>query len=468
MSQYDPNDSSGIFVGVNSFTLETPSSIQGLSQSADDAVDLAEYFALKTEILLAKNVILCLSGDLRKHKSKAALQLLQEQGATVVPATYTRVLLHLDRATDGARADGLLIAAFSSHGFVEEGDELLVCEDSYAGLLSQTSLSLRRAFARLAGARAKRRLVLIDACRACMYKGTKSVTDAVVESSDPFSEAISSIRGTAVLAATRYGEFAFEDLQMGNSVFTASVLKGLHGDAGVNSRGFITAGTLAEYVDREVRDYVKGRHPAVELRHGISANFDDLGSQELPLTRHPEIHGQLAELKRFIDGGLTTEQYEQAKKLLISHEPERVQRFLKQLDRLNTEGESYLEEFTEWVSVQAQKCSSPDPSASAASRDLAGDLFSDPSDSGWLVDASVDQLSESGKMRLKIRRSELDSSVMITVSDESHGHYEDVEFEVWQEAEEPKLLHVGRISRGRFSFGWPILPIPPIRIQQKE
>jgi hypothetical protein len=90
-----------------------------------------------------------------------------------------------------------------------------------------------------------------------------------------------------VLSGTTAGGYSYDDDQRQNGVFTGSVIDGLRGKAPANAHHFITARTLADYVDKQVRRWIQLNRPQhAQLSTGISQQFDGPAAA-LPLAVDP-------------------------------------------------------------------------------------------------------------------------------------------------------------------------------------
>ncbi len=265
---FDPESSAGLFVGINEFAEP------GLSKipfAVDDAVDLAHIFALELGLIPPQKVVLILAGEPQKPESQSRLRKLLQAGATGAEANLIEIYRHLLAQSKAAAADGLFVVAFSTHGFSDRGDDFLVAPDSVRRFIRQTGVELRAVLESVEGARARRRLVLLDACRT-PWSDSRAVDDGDSAQSASFVSTIEQARGQVVLAAASPEGYTYEDFEHRNGVFTAAVLNGLQGHAVADGRGFITLEHLADYVDARVRSWAQENHPghAVGTYGGIT------------------------------------------------------------------------------------------------------------------------------------------------------------------------------------------------------
>jgi hypothetical protein len=281
---FQPSQSAGLFVGIRQFSKDE--SLVEVPYAVDDAVDLAHFFALEQRLLDPHRVSLALSGEPAKVESKARLKELAGAGATISGAQAADVYKLLDRQTRAAGSDGLLIVSFATHGLDDEGAEYLMAEDSLLAHLQRTAIPVREVFNAVSQTSAPRRIVFLDSCRERLRKARGAGADPRSASGQALVEAMAKAEGQIVLSAAPEGGYAYDDPERKNGVFTASVLQGLRCKAKTDDWGYVTAETLAEYVNDEVKTWV-GKRSAGQARlsaKGIEKRMAGDGSS-LPLVR---------------------------------------------------------------------------------------------------------------------------------------------------------------------------------------
>ncbi len=276
---FRPDKSAGLFIGVSSFFTpygEPSTEIHGIDFAADDAVDLAELFSLQLKLIDPKCVRLALAGAPRKQGSRDALQKLLGLGARQFEARLVIVLDLLEEVRRLAGGDGLLVTSFATHGYSVAGRDHLLCQDSLLSQPHVTSVCVQDFLGKMqeeASTSARRRLVLIDACREFLKKSRGLQTEPL---SDSFSRAVAETRGTAVLTSTVAGGFSYDDPEVQNGVFSSSVRAGLLGEAPPDERGFITPETLAVFLHQRVAGWVaKNRKGDRDQSTGIAKVLDE-------------------------------------------------------------------------------------------------------------------------------------------------------------------------------------------------
>lgn len=280
---FDPAASAGLFVGISTFE---DARFHAVPFAVDDAVDLAHLFTLELGLLEPSRCVLALAGEPRKSGTGERLARLLEQGARRATARQRDLYFHLGEQAREAGPRGLLLLAVASHGVSDQGGDFLVATDSLAGRTLRTGVSVDEVFDEVARARAPRRLVLMDACRERLTAGTRGEEGAAMAQS--FADAIGKATGQVVLAGATLGGFAYDDVKRGNGVFTGAVLDGLRGAASPDERGWITARTLADFVQDRVVEWVQRNRPEHAGKSFGIGRRSEGPADSLPLAVDPE------------------------------------------------------------------------------------------------------------------------------------------------------------------------------------
>lgn len=279
--------SAGLFVGVRDF--EDPL-LPAVPYAVDDAVDLAHLFALELGLIAPAWVVLLLSGEPQKPESRQRLAALLAAGAARQQPTVFQIYDQLQRLSQATEADGLMVASFATHGFADQGQPFLAVSGAWRRRLVSTGLSLDTVVDDLTRAKAKRRLLLIDACRTRHDPGTRSTAQESLESlEDAFAKAMLRAKGCASLAAASLGGLAYDDPKVGNGVFTKALLDALQGGVEGNEEANVTLGAVADFADGQVRDWVLANKPEhAEISLGILAHYEPPSMRHLPLAIDPK------------------------------------------------------------------------------------------------------------------------------------------------------------------------------------
>ncbi|HXA18626.1 MAG TPA: caspase family protein [Thermoanaerobaculia bacterium] len=260
-TRFDRGQSAALFVGVSHFTSD---SVEIVPYAVDDAIDLAYVFALDRRVGLVppRRVVLMLSGHPVKQDSRGRLRALQAAGAGVrfrAGAGDINAALREQAALAGR--DGMLIVSVATHGFLHDGRDYILGASSVVRDPA-TMLSTADMFEVIASSVAQRSLIFVDACRERMVSGTRAVL-ANTMSAAPLVRRLGHTRGQAVFYAAAAGQWAYDDAEAHNGVFTKAVIDGIHCGA-AKVRGDVTAETLAGYVERSVHTWIRdNRDPNV-------------------------------------------------------------------------------------------------------------------------------------------------------------------------------------------------------------
>ena len=246
----DPASSAGLFVGVRQFT--EVQSFGELRFAVDDAIDLAHMVSLDLGLLEPEKVCLALSGEPSKPASASRLAEMIEARSRCIEATQEEILRQLGPLLDSAGSGGIFWLTFATHGFDSQGEQFLATGSSVRAFLRESGIPLRRLLDRVNRAAAERRLILIDACRETLPGARSLALPDIPEAA-----------GQIVLYGTRAGGLSFEDAELQNGVFTAAILDGLRGEAPPDRHGYITANSLADYVNQRVAHWMRQNHPSL-------------------------------------------------------------------------------------------------------------------------------------------------------------------------------------------------------------
>jgi hypothetical protein len=263
---FNRNQSTALFVGVQQFHDDT---LNPVPFAADDAVDMAYAFVLerRASLVLPQNVVIALAGDPVKKESRERLRKLRELGAIVQKASRKKVVALIEELAERAGRDGIFIISVASHGFNKDGVPYVLAEDSSFRDHS-TWISTSRITDLAATSRATRSLIFIDACRERVIAGARG---ALTISAAPLIRSMNAVQGQAVFFAAAANQYSFDDPVKKNGVFTSGVVNALRCNAAVDARGIVTAGTLADYVERYVLDWIqKHRDPTVRKATQVS------------------------------------------------------------------------------------------------------------------------------------------------------------------------------------------------------
>lgn len=226
-----------VIVGINEFDEED---VIPLSYAVADARALYEEITHPDGLVKPSQAYLHVTG-------------VKEPDGMLFPPTRKAIMKSIKFIAEKAEPDDLVLIYFSSHGFLdpkthhsyimpENGDLDLLEEEAIPVAWLQDQLSEDQC-------RAKRRILIIDACRNKTTRGTKGVT--LSEASAQLVEELRQAKGLVTLFSCGPGEVSYEDNKVGHGVFTHFILQGLRGQAR-NPGGLVTATGLAMFVREQV------------------------------------------------------------------------------------------------------------------------------------------------------------------------------------------------------------------------
>lgn len=273
--KFDPRQSAALFVGVSEFDNDETMAIP---YAVDDAVDLAYLFSLDPHVRLVppQRVVLALSGKPQKNESRLLLETLKDAGVQVASAYQSDILSLVEKQATAAGPNGMLILSIATHGFATEGVPYILAQSSILADPA-TALSAARIFDSASQSRAKRSLILVDACRERIAKGARA-GNTETTSAAPVLRQMPRASGQVIFYAAAPGGYSYDN--RGNGVFTKAVIDGLNCKARTEG-GVVTVDSLHKYVEREVRSWIqKHKDPAVDNATQISI---DGAADSMPL-----------------------------------------------------------------------------------------------------------------------------------------------------------------------------------------
>lgn len=279
---FDARQSAALFVGVRDFS---DPGLLPVRYSVDDAVDLAYAMAFDRKVRLVPpgRIVLAISSEPEKAESRQKLQRLRDARAVVTDATRDTIAAQLARQSALAERDGLLILFFASHGFSDEGTPYVLASTSRFDDPA-SSLSAVKIYDAATRSRARRALILIDACRERVPARARGPY-YTAGGAAPMIETMTPLDGQVLFYAAAPNGYAYED--DGNGVFTRAVLDGLTACRAGTQKGLVTVETLARHVESEVRAWVRRRRDST-VRKAIQVVMDpDTKSMPLAMCSEP-------------------------------------------------------------------------------------------------------------------------------------------------------------------------------------
>ena len=180
------------------------------------------------------------------YRSTGVMVLTEKQ------ATKQEVLKALRKVFWGAKADETIFVYLAGHGDVEKRAYYFLAQDTDPYNLTVTGVPLSE-IKRFFDSTACRRVFLwLDCCR----------SGGIIARNRTVAKDLASIRreigvvqgeGKIIIAACTESQSAYEDNKIGHGLFTHALLRGLKGEA-KDSSGEVTASSLYDFIDREVKD----------------------------------------------------------------------------------------------------------------------------------------------------------------------------------------------------------------------
>jgi len=218
-----------VAIGVNQFK---DKSVQALRFCVADAQSLYDFFTSTGFVPQTQAYLLVTGAD----------------DPDRVP-TRVNILAAIKYVASRAGEDSTVIVHFSGHGFDDaKGASYLLPEDGKRSLLEDTAVSVARVNELLAGAKTKRKILIVDACRS----ETTGRGGETAAASEAFIQALRASSGQVTMASCGKGEISYEMPEGGHGAYTHFLLAGLKGAAEANGAGLITLSGLQDYVARAV------------------------------------------------------------------------------------------------------------------------------------------------------------------------------------------------------------------------
>ncbi len=221
-------------------------------------IGVERYLDLRiTPLLFATADVMALEARLRDRCGFDEVRVLADAPGCEAPDLH-HVLRALDETAAELAEEDLFLFYFSGHGIERDGRGYLLTADSSQARPQLVSLSKEVLSDTLHGVRARRRVLLFDACRNAPETG-KGAADNLMAgavSRDMVAMAQSAPDAgvtTALLSACKEGTRAFEWPKWGHGVFTHFLLEGLDGAAW--DGGVLDFRKLARHTIRQVQEF---------------------------------------------------------------------------------------------------------------------------------------------------------------------------------------------------------------------
>lgn len=224
----------------------------------------------------------------------------QEKGAVVTgqkSATRVALLKQLKalKSLFAVPNKGTIIFAYAGHGVSAKGENYLIPFEGNRNELPNTALDLKTIIHELEATGARRRVLLVDACRDSSQRRARGRRSA-----DRFV-AFQFAKGYTILFSSEFGKpsYEFRGLDGGHGVFSYFLAQGLRGKA-AREDGVISFDSLSSYVENSVSDFFANtQYSQIPFRAGERHGDFLLAKLNLAATVPSEqgVSKQLAELQ---------------------------------------------------------------------------------------------------------------------------------------------------------------------------
>lgn len=225
-------------------------------------------------------------------------------------ATKPEVEKHLYYTLPKAGKDDTIILFFSGHGAYDPlrpKDFLFLTHDVEPEYLGTTAVKMS-GLEFLKGIEAERVLIIADACYSGGFSEMKPKARAA--SLKMFLREFRSSSGRAIITSGKEGQLSWEVPNLGQSVFTHSLIEGLKGKADKDHDGVVTLSEAYEYAYGLTKDQTKGhQHPQFEGKVVGAFPLSFVGRAMSPSELKEQAFvaaksGDLAALEQMLDSGV--------------------------------------------------------------------------------------------------------------------------------------------------------------------
>ena len=185
-----------------------------------------------------------LTGPLGGFDAKNVLAVTDDAANPMHRPTYSNLVTMIPRWLEDVGPEDDVLIAFSGHGLEEDGQCYLLPGDAKRGNLRLTSVSVPQLRRWLEACKAKRKLLILDACHSGAGKAVEKMSEAM-------KREIETGRGSLRLASCDTDQKSSEDEALGHGVFTHYLATCLRGKGDSDGDGRVTVDEAHQYVARE-------------------------------------------------------------------------------------------------------------------------------------------------------------------------------------------------------------------------
>jgi hypothetical protein len=170
--------------------------------------------------------------------------------------TRENVLSALETMADNTEPDDLFLFYYTGHGDFAQDEAYLVARDGIFDDLKDTALSISRVKAIMQSARARAKVIILDAC----HSGANLNSKGPRRMQPKYQERVfHQAKGMAILASCDRDQLSYPWEKQKRSVYTYFLLEALRGKADEDRKGFVSVDDVHHYVTNGVASWVENK-----------------------------------------------------------------------------------------------------------------------------------------------------------------------------------------------------------------
>ena len=232
------------------------------------------------------------------------IRLLADQRSQAQAPLRENILATLQNIVRMTEPDDLLLFYFSGHGEAELSESYLIPRNGRGVALHDTAVAISRVKEIIGTAKAKAKVLLLDACHSganIQAKGKRPMSAEFIN--NVFKEAA----GLAILSSCKEGQYSYEWPEKQCSAFTYYLIEALQGNADNDEKGFVTVQDVNRYITHSVKEWAFQREvsQAPTLHYIVSGDillveYSQLGQPIAPITQSDQKGSLVAEKSSLI------------------------------------------------------------------------------------------------------------------------------------------------------------------------
>jgi uncharacterized caspase-like protein len=201
---------------------------------------------LQPPLRFCVNDVVALGRTLEEIGYQTVITLHDEATQEHLLPSAANIEAELTRLADELGPNDLLLVHFSCHGRLIDGKPYLLPADARLKILGKTAIAVDDVKTILGKSKARRRVLLLDACHAGASLGRDGPDPELTP--DFIRNVFESAEGLKVLAGSTAQQIAHESAEAERGVFTSFVIEALRGAADRDGKGFVTFDDLKRHV----------------------------------------------------------------------------------------------------------------------------------------------------------------------------------------------------------------------------